>query len=49
MGAWDTIRNTIAAEFSDISDLEHLTRLLVRLGLAALLGGLLGLQRERAG
>ena len=49
MGAWDTIRNTIAAEFSDITDLEHLTRLLVRLGLAALLGGLLGLQRERAG
>jgi putative Mg2+ transporter-C (MgtC) family protein len=49
MGAWDTIRNTVAAEFSDISDLEHLTRLLVRLGLAALLGGLLGLQRERAG
>jgi putative Mg2+ transporter-C (MgtC) family protein len=49
MGAWDTIRNTIAAEFSDLNDLEHLTRLVVRLGLAALLGGLLGLQRERAG
>jgi putative Mg2+ transporter-C (MgtC) family protein len=49
MGTWDTIRSTIAAEFSDISDVEHLTRLVVRLGLAALLGGLLGLQRERAG
>jgi putative Mg2+ transporter-C (MgtC) family protein len=49
MGAWDTIRNTVAAEFSDISDLEHLTRLVVRLCLAALLGGLLGLQRERSG
>ena len=49
MGTWDTIRNTIAAEFSDISDVEHLTRLIVRLGLAALLGGMLGLQRERAG
>jgi putative Mg2+ transporter-C (MgtC) family protein len=49
MGTWDTIRNTIAAEFSDIDDVEHLTRLVVRLGIAALLGGLLGLQRERAG
>ena len=49
MGTWDTIRNTVAAEFSDINDVEHLTRLVVRLGLAALLGGLLGLQRERAG
>jgi putative Mg2+ transporter-C (MgtC) family protein len=49
MGTWDTIRNTIAAEFSDINDVEHLTRLIVRLGIAALLGGLLGLQRERAG
>ena len=49
MGTWDTIRNTIAAEFSDLTDVEHLTRLVVRLGLAALLGGLLGLQRERAG
>ena len=49
MGTWDTIRNTVAEEFSDIHDVEHLTRLVVRLGLAALLGGLLGLQRERAG
>lgn len=49
MGAWDTIGNTVAAEFSDIHDVEHLTQLVVRLGLAALLGGLLGLQRERAG
>jgi len=49
MGPWDTIRNTIAAEFTDLNDLEHLTRLVVRLGLAAVLGGLLGLQRERSG
>lgn len=49
MGTWDTIRNTVAAEFADIHDVEHLTRLVVRLGLAALLGGLLGLQRERSG
>lgn len=49
MGAWDTIRNTVAAEFSDLNDLEQLTRVSVRLLLAAFLGGLLGLQRERAG
>jgi putative Mg2+ transporter-C (MgtC) family protein len=49
MGAWDTIRNTIAAEFSDIGDVEQMTRVVLRLLLAALLGGLLGLQRERVG
>jgi putative Mg2+ transporter-C (MgtC) family protein len=49
MGTWDTIRNTVAAEFSDLNDVEQFTRLVVRLGLAALLGGLLGLQREHAG
>lgn len=47
--AWDTIRNTIASEFSDLSDLEELTRMVVRLLLAAFLGGLLGFQRERQG
>lgn len=49
MGTWDTIRNTVAEEFSGLDDVEQLTRLVVRLGLAALLGGLLGLQRERSG
>ncbi|MEJ5991508.1 MgtC/SapB family protein [Ramlibacter sp. PS3R-8] len=49
MGTWDTIRNTIAEEFAGLDDVEQLTRLVVRLGLAALLGGLLGLQRERSG
>jgi putative Mg2+ transporter-C (MgtC) family protein len=49
MSAWDTITRTIAAEFSDLSDLEQLTRLVVRLLLAALLGGLMGLQREHSG
>lgn len=49
MDSWDTISRTVAAEFSDINDLEHLTRLVVRLVLAAFLGGLLGLQRERTG
>lgn len=49
MGAWDTILNTIAAEFSDLTDLEQLTRVTLRLLMAAFLGGLLGLQRERVG
>ena len=42
MSAWDTIAATVAAEFSDIPDLEQLTRVVVRLLLAAVLGGLLG-------
>lgn len=47
MGTWDTIRKTIAAEFSDLGDAAELTQLVVRLLLAAVLGGLLGLERER--
>ena len=46
---WDTIQQTLASEFSDLNDLEQLVRLLLRLIVASLLGGLLGLQRERQG
>jgi putative Mg2+ transporter-C (MgtC) family protein len=46
---WDTIVSTFVDEFSDLPDAEQLTRLTVRLLLAALLGGLLGLQREHQG
>ena len=49
MSAWDTVTATIAAEFSDIPDLEQLTRVVVRLLVAALLGALVGLERELAG
>ena len=49
MNAWDRIAGTIASEFSDIKDLEELTRVTVRLLVAAVLGALLGLERERAG
>jgi putative Mg2+ transporter-C (MgtC) family protein len=49
MDVWETIAATIASEFSDISDVEQLTRVVVRLLLAALLGGLVGLEREFAG
>lgn len=46
---WDRIVNTVGAEFSDVADVEQITRLLVRLLLAALLGGLLGYEREQKG
>lgn len=49
MSTWATIRDTIASEFSDLADAEQLTRMVLRLVLAALLGGVLGLQRERQG
>lgn len=45
----DTVLDTIAAEFSDVPDAQQITRILVRLLLAALLGGLLGWERELHG
>lgn len=45
-GAWERIGRVVAAEFSDVADLEQATRLVLRLVLAGLLGGLLGLERE---
>ena len=47
--AWATISDTVVSEFSDIPDLEQFTRVVVRLLLAALLGGILGFERERSG
>ncbi|HLW04447.1 MAG TPA: MgtC/SapB family protein [Azoarcus sp.] len=49
MSAWDVIIGTIAAEFSDLSDLEDLTRVTLRLFLAGLLGAALGYERESQG
>ena len=49
MGSWDTIRSTVANEFSDLGGLAEVTQLLVRLLVAAFLGGLLGLERELQG
>jgi putative Mg2+ transporter-C (MgtC) family protein len=43
---WNVVGRTIASEFADVHDIEQLTRVVLRLGLAALLGGLLGWQRE---
>ena len=48
-GWWQQIGSTVASEFSDVPDLAQATRIAVRLGVAALLGGLLGWEREHAG
>lgn len=42
----DAVLRTIAEEFSDIGDVEDLTRVVLRLLLAAFLGALLGFERE---
>lgn len=49
MDAWLRILATVADEFSDLPDVETFTRVVVRLVLAALLGALVGLERELAG
>jgi len=46
---WASILDTLNAEFSDAPDAAQLTRILTRLLLAALLGGVLGYERERHG
>lgn len=43
------IGNTLVSEFSDLNDLAEMLVILIRLLLAALLGGLLGLEREQRG
>ena len=49
MGWWDQIATTVAMEFSDLTDLGQATRIVVRLGIAGLLGGMLGWVRENKG
>jgi putative Mg2+ transporter-C (MgtC) family protein len=49
MSAWDEILSTVVDEFSDLGDVRQVTQLVVRLVLAAILGGVLGMQRERQG
>lgn len=46
---WLQIAGAVAAEFSDLNDLAQATRLVVRLFVAAVLGGLLGIEREHKG
>lgn len=45
----ERILSTLLAEFSDLGQLEHLTRASLRIILAILLGGLLGYEREVMG
>lgn len=46
---WQEIWNTVLSEFSDISDASQVTLITLRLLVAAVLGGLLGLERELKG
>ena len=48
-GMWQQVEQTIVAEFSDLPDAGQVTRILLRLTLAALLGGLLGIERDQKG
>ena len=46
---WQSIWDTVLSEFSDVPDAAQITRITVRLLVAALLGGLLGYEREQRG
>ena len=46
---WHEVWATLQAEFADIGDAAHLTRVTVRLLTAALLGAILGFEREHKG
>lgn len=46
---WQQIAGTVATEFSDLDDLAQTTRVVLRLTVAAVLGGLLGWEREHKG
>ncbi len=49
MSTWDVIRATVIDEFSDIKEVDDITRVVLRVLVAALLGGLLGFEREQHG
>jgi putative Mg2+ transporter-C (MgtC) family protein len=46
---WQQVSNTFIAEFSDLKDVSEITTLIIRLLMAALLGGILGFEREQRG
>lgn len=46
---WQQISSTFVAEFSDLKDVSEITTITIRLLMAALLGGVLGLEREQRG
>lgn len=47
--AWSLILDTLQQEFSDFNDLGDTVRIIVRLSVAVLLGGLIGYERESQG
>jgi putative Mg2+ transporter-C (MgtC) family protein len=46
---WQQVGDTILQEFSDLPDAGEVTRITMRLLIAAILGGLLGFEREQKG
>lgn len=46
---WQQISNTFVTEFSDLKDVTEITTVVIRLLMAALLGGILGFEREQRG
>ena len=46
---WHEVWVTLQAEFADLGDARQLTQITVRLLIAALLGGILGFEREHKG
>jgi len=46
---WQEVWSTVVSEFSDIPDAAEITRITLRLLVAAVLGGLLGYEREQQG
>ncbi|MGH8565430.1 MAG: MgtC/SapB family protein, partial [Gammaproteobacteria bacterium] len=46
---WHQVWLTLVAEFADITDAKQLTQVTVRLLMAALLGAVLGFEREHKG
>lgn len=46
---WNQIAGVVVSEFSDLNDAAEITRVSVRLLMAAILGGILGFERESRG
>ncbi|CAM4009554.1 Protein SrpB [Pseudomonas reidholzensis] len=46
---WNTVWRTVQAEFADVTNEQEVTRILVRLLMAAVLGAVLGFEREHKG
>jgi len=49
METWMTVWLTVRSEFSDLADVEQITRVSLRLGVALLLGAVVGWERESKG